>query len=318
MNQLPSIRLRPTESQFLSTQGFSSGVVFYNAEKNTLTVMDGNTKGGFELLRADLSNITGGSGGSGVVDFGSRIIRASSFQGDGSLLTNLPIPPNLVNSTQLTTAINNAVGLGYAGEFAFYPTDGRQLGSTGTNMVWNQSTDTLTVQNLSVTGSLLASITLTSIGFPTGVVVNEFSPDGTLANNSDSAVPTQKATKTYVDTALSGLDLSASGQVNTGTGGRLTFYASNGKAVDSTSADLTWDNIAGLLTVKEISDPIAVIRRVTADDPKYTQSPILSSDVKRVPVPVIVVLAEAVAEPVSLVWYGEMSAVKLVPVEPAL
>ena len=35
--------------------------------------------------------------------------------------------------------------------------------------------------------------------FPIGAYVNEFSTDGTLADNSDTAVPTEKATKTYVD-----------------------------------------------------------------------------------------------------------------------
>jgi len=33
--------------------------------------------------------------------------------------------------------------------------------------------------------------------------VNEFSIDGTFVGNSDTAVPTEKATKTYVDTAIS-------------------------------------------------------------------------------------------------------------------
>ena len=32
--------------------------------------------------------------------------------------------------------------------------------------------------------------------------ITEFSTDGTLGGNSDSAVPTEKAVKTYVDTAL--------------------------------------------------------------------------------------------------------------------
>lgn len=37
------------------------------------------------------------------------------------------------------------------------------------------------------------------VGFPAGTSVNEFSTDGTLAGNSDDAVPTEKAVKTYVD-----------------------------------------------------------------------------------------------------------------------
>lgn len=42
-----------------------------------------------------------------------------------------------------------------------------------------------------------------SLSFPTGVGINEFSSDGTLAGNSDTAVPTEKAVKTYVDGAVS-------------------------------------------------------------------------------------------------------------------
>jgi len=38
----------------------------------------------------------------------------------------------------------------------------------------------------------------------TGTSVNEFSIDGTLAGNSDDAVPTEKAVKTYVDAAAGG------------------------------------------------------------------------------------------------------------------
>ena len=38
-----------------------------------------------------------------------------------------------------------------------------------------------------------------TLGFTLGVAINEFSSDGTLGGNSDSAVPTEKAVKTYVD-----------------------------------------------------------------------------------------------------------------------
>ena len=36
-----------------------------------------------------------------------------------------------------------------------------------------------------------------------GATINEFSTDGTFADNSDTSVPTEKATKTYVDTQIS-------------------------------------------------------------------------------------------------------------------
>ena len=44
---------------------------------------------------------------------------------------------------------------------------------------------------------------LSSLGFSAGVVINEFSNDGLLAGNSISAVPTENAVKTYVDTSVS-------------------------------------------------------------------------------------------------------------------
>ena len=44
---------------------------------------------------------------------------------------------------------------------------------------------------------------LSSLGFSAGVVINEFSNDGTLAGNSIQAVPTENAVKTYVDTSVS-------------------------------------------------------------------------------------------------------------------
>jgi plastocyanin len=43
---------------------------------------------------------------------------------------------------------------------------------------------------------------LSSLGFSAGVTVSEFSSDVNLTGNSDSAVPTEKAVKTYVDAAV--------------------------------------------------------------------------------------------------------------------
>ena len=45
----------------------------------------------------------------------------------------------------------------------------------------------------------LSSLRLGSIGAQLGAAINEFSTDGTLSQNSDQKVATQKATKTYVD-----------------------------------------------------------------------------------------------------------------------
>jgi len=48
----------------------------------------------------------------------------------------------------------------------------------------------------------------------TGATINEFSIDTTLAGNSDTALPTEKAVKAYVDTGLSGLSQNKISQLN--------------------------------------------------------------------------------------------------------
>lgn len=48
------------------------------------------------------------------------------------------------------------------------------------------------------------TITAESLGFAAGATINEFSTDSTLADNSTTAVPTESAVKTYVDTSLAG------------------------------------------------------------------------------------------------------------------
>jgi len=61
--------------------------------------------------------------------------------------------------------------------------------------------------DLSNTPSAFDAISITnasSIGFAVGVGINEFSSDITLAGNSNLAVPTEKAVKNYVDTAIAG------------------------------------------------------------------------------------------------------------------
>jgi hypothetical protein len=104
MSQLPLIRLRPTDPDFLGTQAFDSGSIFYDSAKNTLILMDGRTRGGHELLKSDLSNIA-----SGNLSFGLSSITAGAFIGDGSQLTNLPIPSNIATQSYVDTAVSTAI-----------------------------------------------------------------------------------------------------------------------------------------------------------------------------------------------------------------
>lgn len=71
---------------------------------------------------------------------------------------------------------------------------------------------TVTVDSLDVTTSATVStLTADSLALATGATVTELSTDGTLTGNSDTALPTEKAVKTYVDTAVAGATQSFSG-----------------------------------------------------------------------------------------------------------
>jgi hypothetical protein len=233
-----SIRLIPRDSDFLSQYRLSNGDIFYDNDRKTLVVFDGITKGGIPLLRADLSNIAGGgSVSSGVIDFGSTNISANKFIGDGSELTNLPIPNNLATVDFVNEAISN-VTIG--------PATTSTLGTVivGTGL-------SITPEGV-LTADGIANITslsnLTSLSFVTGAAITSFSTDSTFINNSNSVVPTESAVKSYVDTSISNIDLDANGIVQTGSASQLAFYASNGKTVSSTGSSLVWNSLTNTLS----------------------------------------------------------------------
>ena len=82
---------------------------------------------------------------------------------------------------------------------------------------------TLNANAFDLTG--LDTLRLGAIGAQLGATINEFSTDGTLTQNSDEKVPTQKAVKTYVDNQTSGQSLNIAGTSGTGgvTLGSQTF-----------------------------------------------------------------------------------------------
>ena len=59
--QVKSLRLRPEEAEFLSSQDFEQGQLFLNGDTNELVIM-GDRRGGVALLKADLSNAQSGLG----------------------------------------------------------------------------------------------------------------------------------------------------------------------------------------------------------------------------------------------------------------
>jgi hypothetical protein len=78
--------------------------------------------------------------------------------------------------------------------------------TTDTNISLSQTGNTIKLKTADNTTELTASPN--GISLKNGTSINEFSIDGTLADNSDDAVPTEKAVKTYIDTELEGLSVS--------------------------------------------------------------------------------------------------------------
>ena len=70
----------------------------------------------------------------------------------------------------------------------------------------NQATGNVTLDASAFDLSGLESLRLGSVGGLIGASVNEFSTDGTLAQNSNNKVPTQAAVKSYVDGQLASLN----------------------------------------------------------------------------------------------------------------
>jgi hypothetical protein len=234
-----SLRLYPNESHFLQQYSFNNGDLYYDSQQKTLVIFDGTIKGGIPLLKADLSNLAGGGGaGAGNINFGSSTVTAQAFIGDGSQLTNLPIPTNLATTTYVdnkfgTVATTSSLGTVKIGSGLSIAGDG-----------------TLSANAL---GDITSFANLTSLAFATGVAITSFSSDGTLTANSDSYVSTQKAVKTYVDTEIGALDLSASGVITTGTENRLAFYAASGITLSQTANTLRWDPDTDTLYTKNLT-----------------------------------------------------------------
>ena len=81
------------------------------------------------------------------------------------------------------------------------------------------------------------------LGLSTGATVNEFSIDGTLSGNSDTALVTEKAIKTYISNQLGGSESNIG--VNTATVGSLFISGTTISTVASSGTDLQLNSDTG-------------------------------------------------------------------------
>jgi len=106
----------------------------------------------------------------------------------------------------------------------------------------------------------LTSLKLGSIGAQLGETINEFSSDATMSGNSNTAVPTEYAVKTFVEGkqytktfAGSGITTNANGLITAGTLGGITYsnvtYALVGGVNRVVSYTETINNVSKSITL---------------------------------------------------------------------
>ena len=101
---------------------------------------------------------------------------------------------------------------------------------------------------------------IASMGFTLGVSINEFSSDATLAGNSNSAVPTEQAVKTYVDGEIAG--------VSGGGGGGNAFGNIVVQGQSTVGADKATDNLEFIA-----SNNIGITTNATSDSVTFAFTP---------------------------------------------
>ena len=178
-----------------------------------ITTVTADTTGITTLQLADEKTVEAGDGQGFKTRYRYSQVRLTAHDfldvGTGSKAnTNWPGLP-LSNNVP-----SNEVNEDRPGRVYYVSTDQDGNFSVGKFFKVEQSTGKATLDASAFDLSGLSSLRLGSIGAQLGAAINEFSTDGTLSQNSDQKVATQKATKTYVDnlSALGG-DLTIAGNL---------------------------------------------------------------------------------------------------------
>jgi hypothetical protein len=202
-----SLRLIPREAEFLNRTTGLRGEIYYDADNNTLRVYPGSATIGIQLARNDLLNVSNaifynkaqsagvlsaGGGGSTTVSVGDAVPNAPS-NGNLWLNTNNGILYVYIDDGNSSQWMQPAV-----------PTPA--LSAVATSNDYEDLDNLPTLSTVAISNSYndlddkpTSFSNLSSLSLAIGATINEISSDGTLANNSNTAVPTEAAVKTYVD-----------------------------------------------------------------------------------------------------------------------
>lgn len=163
-----------------------------------ITTVTTDTKGITTLQLADEKTIEAGDGQQFKIRYQYSQVRLTAHDfldvGTGSKAnTNWPNLPLSANVPSYETDESRP------GRVYYVSTDQDGNFAVGKYFRVEQATGKATLDASAFDLSGLSSLRLGSIGAQLGAAINEFSTDGTLSQNSDQKVATQKATKTYVD-----------------------------------------------------------------------------------------------------------------------
>lgn len=100
-----------------------------------------------------------------------------------------------------------------------------------------------------------SSGSFTSLSLPTGSTVTEFSTDGTLVGNTNNALPTERAVKTYVDTQVA--------SITTGYTVRHVSVDDNAVSAEALLVDTTGGDVT--ITLINTGDGRYIIKKITPD-----------------------------------------------------
>ena len=230
------IRLIPRDSDFLSRRVGNRGEIFYDSGQSIIKFFDGSNAGGIDIARKDqtasidLANVSD-----------ATFAHKAALSGIGS-----------AGVTISDTAPNDPA----EGDFWFNTTSTVLSNYNGTS--WVPIAASVSQGTLASTAlQPNTSITLTDVTLTSGTSVNEFSVDGTLTGNSDDAVPTEKAVKSYVDNAviLEINDLTDVDTTGVATGNTLAWNGVTGQwEPQASGGSFNGGDISGALTVSNTTN----------------------------------------------------------------